>query len=905
MALPDAAGGVGGGDGATLEETSGSDAAVGQDVVSSEDSAPPDAAPDAAPDGGGGDATEIPCTKDADCVHLSGPCTTGTCDAAVGVCVTTAAPDDTPCTTGDLCSLGRRCAGGLCDAGVAVDCDDDDACTADTCEPTSGCVHSPIPGCCTPSCAGQDCGEDGCGGSCGDCGAGQACELGQCVSAGCDANPGDVLCPCETNFECDSGWCVDLGGPQRQCTQLCVDACPAGLVCTSSGASGSDLVFLCLPPCQASCTDKQCGADGCGGSCGTCAPGSTCDEAGQCVGGCVPQCADAQCGDDGCGGSCGVCQGAGWCDWYGMCQTGPKTSCVGRCGTAGGEGACDCDAFCFFLGTCCVDVCSACAAELPESCQCVPQCSGKVCGTDGCGGTCGVCPAGQGCASGACVPTAPTSCVGRCGEVTDGAPCQCDVDCGAFGECCADACAACAAELPEMCGACVPDCAGAVCGGDGCGGSCGTCADGATCEAGQCLPPSGSCAGRCGTFDLLEPCQCDGQCFALGDCCQDVCAECEATLPEHCGSCVPDCADSACGDDGCGGVCGKCAPGAVCQAGQCVITSGSCEARCGTFDLAEPCQCDAFCFGVGDCCSDLCAQCQATFPEECPACVPSCGGASCGPDGCGGSCGTCPAGSSCVAGVCTIPVASCAGRCGTFDLEQPCNCDAFCFDVGDCCEDLCAECAATFPDQCTACVPACDGKTCGPDGCGGSCGACPAGSSCVGGECAAGCTPQCADAVCGPDGCGGSCGDCAAGAWCDWFGKCQSGAATSCEGRCGVAGGEAACDCDGFCFFLGTCCGDVCTFCAEGFPQCPSGCEPDCTGKTCGSDGCGGTCGACSASQGCLEGTCVAVPEDSCQGRCGEYRPDAPCQCDDACTAFGECCADACTYCAPDIPGCN
>ena len=33
---------------------------------------------------------------------------------------------------------------------------------------------------------------------------------------------------------------------------------------------------------------------------------------------------------------------------------------------------------------------------------CVPQCGGKTCGDDGCGGTCGTCPVCQQCASGIC-----------------------------------------------------------------------------------------------------------------------------------------------------------------------------------------------------------------------------------------------------------------------------------------------------------------------------------------------------------------------------------------------------------------------------------------------------------------------------------------------------------------------
>ncbi len=77
----------------------------------------------------------------------------------------------------------------------------------------------------------------------------------------------------------------------------------------------------------------------------------------------------------------------------------------------------------------------------------------------------------------------------------------------------------------------------------------------------------------------------------------------------------------------------------------------------------------------------------------------------------------------------------------------------------------------------TPCVPDCDGKECGDDGCGGSCGVCvdlcdPCGtgreppedpSLCIEDEgiCASPCCPLCCDDIgCGDDGCGGSCGVC-------------------------------------------------------------------------------------------------------------------------------------------------
>jgi hypothetical protein len=49
-------------------------------------------------------------------------------------------------------------------------------------------------------------------------------------------------------------------------------------------------------------------------------------------------------------------------------------------------------------------------------------------------------------------------------------------------------------------------------------------------------------------------------------------------------------------------------------------------------------------------------------------------------------------------------------------------------------------------------------------------------------------------------------------------------------------------------------------------------CVPDCAGRVCGRDGCGGTCGDCPANEICQSGSCVCAPEPparTCAGRCG------------------------------------
>jgi hypothetical protein len=62
-------------------------------------------------------------------------------------------------------------------------------------------------------------------------------------------------------------------------------------------------------------------------------------------------------------------------------------------------------------------------------------------------------------------------------------------------------------------------------------------------------------------------------------------------------------------------------------------------------------------------------------------------------------------------------------------------------------------------------------------------------------------------------------------------------------------------------------------------PPPPLGCTPNCTGKICGDDGCGGTCGACPGAQDvCQNGQCICVPRcapanacgtNGCNGSCG------------------------------------
>jgi hypothetical protein len=115
---------------------------------------------------------------------------------------------------------------------------------------------------CTPACAGRTCGDDGCGGSCGNCGDGFLCLDGTCqCPAGQEACGGACLstCPpgpfsfsmtirnpvtcgcclptdalfCESPADCCSGICQDAGS-FTQCQPLRPgDPCTFGAQCAS------------------------------------------------------------------------------------------------------------------------------------------------------------------------------------------------------------------------------------------------------------------------------------------------------------------------------------------------------------------------------------------------------------------------------------------------------------------------------------------------------------------------------------------------------------------------------------------------------------------------------------------------------------------------------------------------
>jgi len=764
------------------------------------------------------------------------------CGGKCGVC-----PPDYLCKNGEceyICypsCMGKQCGPDGC-GGSCGKCPDGFFCNGSSlCEPV-----------CTPNCSGKECGPDGCNGLCGLCGPDEACLNGNCIVAwDCQQLLNCAWgCP-EGDEECNNA-CWANASPEAQeqyisiwqcvlevCGPEPVEPCPGQAILIGECNDEYEACLGCTP----SCTGKQCGPDGCGGSCGQCPPGYNCDIYGYCD--CIPQCGDNECGPDGCGGLCGECPDGFQCNAWGNCvclpdclnsECGPD-GCGGSCGQCGpGE-------------TCKFGICQE---------ECVPDCWGKQCGPDGCGKLCGACPPGLVCnPDGQCQQIGPVcgndicqgeencltcpqdcgACTGNCCEAHDSVGCDdivvtkcvcsmdpfcCDVNWDGL----------CADQAINQCDAdcgCTPSCVGKECGPDGCGGGCGNCAPGSYCNA------DGECIVFC------EP-KCEGkECGADG--CGGECGECPSG--SQCNSqgqctCVPDCAYKECGPDGCGGECGQCAQFQTCTAsGKCKYVTPLCgDGNCMGF-IGE--DCDACPDDCGECCGN--GSCEPQFAENCQACPQDC-------DECCGN-GFCDVQLDETCSNCPMDCGPCPAQCGDGlceeELGETCvNCATDCGVCPGGCGD--GQCSAWDDETCASC----------PDDCGG----------CEGECCEANGTPGCEDAKI--QGC-----VCASDPYCcnvQWDGIC----ADEVEGlNCGTCGGgvmcgDGECDADGetceSCpWDCGQCCGngqcepwydEDCETCE---PDCgPCGCIPDCAGKECGPDGCGDVCGVCQPGAMCTPlGICV------------------------------------------------
>jgi hypothetical protein len=115
--------------------------------------------------------------------------------------------------------------------------------------------------------------------------------------------PGD----CQAGYKCPPDGLIGCVPSSCQCM---LEGTECKMYCTTDCSEASK---LCVPDpdCVRDCVGRDCGPDGCGGSCGTCVD---CDgKPIACSGGkcsvyfCCKDCTNRECGPDGCGGLCGTC----------------------------------------------------------------------------------------------------------------------------------------------------------------------------------------------------------------------------------------------------------------------------------------------------------------------------------------------------------------------------------------------------------------------------------------------------------------------------------------------------------------------------------------------------------------------------------------------------------------------
>ena len=85
----------------------------------------------------------------------------------------------------------------------------------------------------------------------------QSEEIPEAESDFCTENPGSPFCPCDSNDDCFSGYCIPSSQGDLLCTKTCEDSCPIGWSCKPD-PGGAETSYICVEdqinlcrPCQA------------------------------------------------------------------------------------------------------------------------------------------------------------------------------------------------------------------------------------------------------------------------------------------------------------------------------------------------------------------------------------------------------------------------------------------------------------------------------------------------------------------------------------------------------------------------------------------------------------------------------------------------------------------------------
>ncbi len=526
------------------------------------------------------------------------------------------------------------------------------------------------------------------------------------VGANCPGNEG---CPCETNSDCYSGFCIE-GPDGNECAQMCStgEECPANYTCKSVQTGGGDVAYICVymypKLCMPCSEDAQCQGkfSGEGAKCvkGVATDnnqptegetvevdafcGSACKEDGDCPAGykCMDVVTTAGNDDRQCvpeNGSCGCTAKA------------KELNATGKCFKQNQFGECEGTFSCF------KDKDASCDAPEPAK----EECNGKDDDCDGetdedfdlntdvnnCGGCGNACTNEHGttsCEDGKCVP-----------QCADG-----------FGDCDRDPNNGCETDLStvDSCGTCMKDedcydgffCKDGVCvkkyeNGHSCdtdkecsGGFCTdekVCCDKAcdgpcqSCKSGTCVPVGKDSKPEeddaCGGFMCDGEGACLGTCSGPQDCLESYYCELSDDSPDK-GKCLPD--------QGPGGDCKDEGPDA-CKSGMCadgVCCTSACNGTCQHCDASGECKAVVneedpdTCFGEKAC--DASGSCKLKDGQPCTSNADCLGGICkdgfCCPSACDGPCQVCTAN-------------GCEAVKGEDDKPE-CTGDHTCNDQGEC-----------------------------------------------------------------------------------------------------------------------------------------------------------------------------------------------------------------------------
>ena len=297
-------------------------------------------------------------------------CVNGTCQACVPDCGDRVCGPDGCGGECGVCELGFGCLGGHCELPEpALSCSGHCgevrpagcSCTAYCAADDACCVDVGLCGC-LPKCAALECGDDGCGGSCGDCQEGLVCWEGSCLAPTCvDSQCGDHgACHSEaTGCDCDPGYaapfcaaCAVGFADYPQCKETCApgDPCGDGDACTIDAC---DPATGCVHTAGGPCEDESpCTADHCDPAIGCvyepvdgeCTLTDACALFAACVDGACTAVASVDCDDedpctvDACDATTAECSHApaaagAVCDDQDLCSAGETCDAAGACGS--------------------------------------------------------------------------------------------------------------------------------------------------------------------------------------------------------------------------------------------------------------------------------------------------------------------------------------------------------------------------------------------------------------------------------------------------------------------------------------------------------------------------------------------------------------------------------------------